>query len=190
LRGERSSLENREQKLEGKMEGRKKEGRKDIRTDGTSRWTVGMDRVMEQRDGQTGWAYGRKQMDGKDEERMDEFFSSSFFSFFYLIFPSLCSLTQIRTHHTPYLSPLFTFTYYFYFILSFELALSFHSLACSRGGGCYGYGYLTDTSATLYLVPLFTFIYLQTFHPLPSSSTSILLLCNRTRSNVLGELKG
>jgi transposase len=49
---------------------------------------------------------------------------------------------------------------------------------------------LTDTSATLYLVPLFTFIYLQTFHPLPSSSTSILLFCNRTRSNVLGELKG
>jgi hypothetical protein len=30
---------------------------------------------------------------------------------------------------------------------------------------------LTDTSATLYLVPLFTIIYLQTFHPLPSSST-------------------
>jgi hypothetical protein len=61
------------------MEGRKK-GRKEGHPD---RW----DKQMDSRDGQTGWAYGRNQMDGKDEEGMDEFFSS-FFSFFCFIFPS------------------------------------------------------------------------------------------------------
>jgi hypothetical protein len=45
-----------------------------------------MDRVTEQRDGQTGWAYGRNQMDGKDEDGTDEFFSFLFILLSFAIF--------------------------------------------------------------------------------------------------------
>ena len=65
-----------------------------------------------------------------------------------------------------YVIPFVTFTYYFYFIFSFELALSFHSLACLRGGVT-DMDTLTDTSATPYLVSLFTSIDTQTFTLLP-----------------------
>jgi hypothetical protein len=138
-----------------------KEGRKDIWTDGTNRWTIGMDRWMEQRDGQTGWEYGRNQMDRKDEEGTDQFFLS-LSSLSYLIFLSPLH-SDSDQNSTPYL----TFTYFYFYCYFFKLASSNHSLACSSGGGCYRYGYPSDTSATLYLIPLFTIIYLQTFTLLP-----------------------
>jgi hypothetical protein len=86
----------------------------------------------------------------------------------------LCTLTQIRTH-TPYL----TVTYFLFLLIFSNLPHHFTPWLVQEGEGVTG----IDASAT-YLVPLFTFIYPQTFQPLPSSSTSTLLFCNRTMSNL------
>ena len=116
-----------------------------------------MDRGTERRDGWTRWAYGRNQMDGKDEEGMDGFFSSCS-SLLCLIVPfTLFFESDWNSPHSLSVTLSFTFTYYFYFTFSFKLALSFHSLACLRGGGCYGYGYpYRYLSHTLFS----TFVYL------------------------------
>jgi hypothetical protein len=167
LRGGRSSQENREQKLEGKMEGRKK-GRKEGHPD---RW----DKQMASRDGQTRWAYGRNQMEGKDEDGMDEFF---LFSSFFILLPyfsfTLLFDSDRNSPHSLSVTP-FTFTY---FILSFlsNLPCHFTPWLVREEEGVTGKDTLTDTSATPYLVSLFTFIDLQTFTLLPSPQYQYLAI--------------
>jgi nitric oxide reductase large subunit len=125
-------------------------------------------------------------------ERRNFFSFLSFSSFFLLPYLSLTLLLESDRNSPHSLSVTLFLLSLIIFILSFlsNLPCHFTPWLVREGEGVTGMDTLTDISATLYLVSLFTFIYLQTFHPLPSSSTSILLFCNRTRSNVLGELKG
>jgi hypothetical protein len=142
---------------------------------------------MDRPDGQmggTGWTE-------KMRRERTNFFSFLFLFFLYFIFSFIFVFDSDRNlpHSlsvTPFLFSLINF------ISSFlsNLPCHFTPWLVREGEGVTGMDTLTDTSATPYLVSLFTFIDSQTFHPLPSSSTSILLFCNRTRSNVLGELKG
>ena len=70
-------------------------------------------------------------MDGKDEEGTDEFLFFS--SFFCLTFLSTLHLDSDQNSNS--LSDIHLFIY---FVISFELASSFHYLACLRGRVCNG----------------------------------------------------
>ena len=95
-------------------------------------------------------------MDGKDEEGTDKFFSFLFLFFLYLIFTFTLLFDSDQNLPHSFLSLLF--------LLSLIIFISSYlsNLPC-RGEGVTGMDTLTDTSATPYLVSLFTVIDLQTF---------------------------